>query len=83
MISSLLLHGDDAVGAHGRAEGAGDALVLVGHHRGGIALLIDLVLGYRQDVLGTGAHAQAAALAEVCLEGYFCHSITPFISHNG
>src|SRR5699024_5462297 len=76
--ASLLFYSDDAVRAHGGAEGAADALGLVGHLRGGIAFFVDLVLGNGQDVLGAGLHAQSAALAEVRLERYFCHGGSSF-----
>lgn len=79
-FASLLLHSDDAVGAHGGAEGAADALGLVGHLRGGIAFLVDLVLCNGQNVLGASLHTQSAALTEVRFERYFRHGGSSFIA---
>mgnify|MGYP003292329170 CR=1 FL=1 len=44
--ASLLFHGDDAVRAHGSAECAADALVLVLHHGRGITLFVECAIGF-------------------------------------
>ena len=71
VVSSLFFHGDDAVGAHGGAEGAADALVLMDHHGGRVAFFVDLVGVDGQAALGAGTDAQAAALAQIGVECEF------------
>ena len=41
-----------------------------------VAFLVDFVCGDGKTALGTGVHAQAAALAPVGAEGYSCHFIS-------
>lgn len=85
MVSSffLLFHGDDAVRAHGGAEGAADTVLLFGHHRRGVAFFVDLVLGNGQNVLGTGVYAKAAALTQICQKRDFCHLFCSFLAASG
>src|SRR5574344_956256 len=70
-ISSL--HCDYAVRTHGCTECTADALLFCGHYCRIVALSVDLVLCNGKYVLWTGINTEAAAFADIFIEGNFCH----------
>ena len=71
---------NDAVGAHGGAEGTADAGRLVYRLDGMVSLLIDLVLRKSKNALGASVYTKAAALAFFGFKSELCHFKFSFIS---
>ena len=67
----------NAIGTHGRAEGAAYAFVLIRNGSGKMAFFVDLRFVDNDDTAGTYADAKSAALADIRFEAY--HSLVlPF-----
>ncbi len=67
-----------AIGAHGSAESAGDAIRLVCRLYGVVTLFVDLVGCKAQHLFGTYVHAKSATLAVIGFKRKFCHFVTSF-----
>jgi hypothetical protein len=71
----LPFHRNYAVGAHGGAEAAANALCFVRHCGGRVSLLVDRLSIDLEDLLGACVYAEPAAFTKIRLKRHFCHGI--------
>lgn len=80
---TLPFYRNDAIGAHGRAERAADALIGLRAHGGMMALGVEFRFVKFDDLLGARVHAQTAAFAAFLSESNLCQIVHLRLSEYG
>ena len=80
---TLPFYCNDAIGAHGRAERAANALVGFRAHGGMMTLRIELRFVEFDDLLGARVHTKTTALAAFLSESNLCQAVHLRLSEYG